>query len=102
MDKCVQMLEKNYGALVPAARVCICVLRTNRTREDEIDFCGLSMRRDEGRVVDPPLEFKRGFLRRQEESLGLREFEQSFGWRELGESAKETDLVRDWRGKEGR
>ncbi|GFW57339.1 hypothetical protein TNCV_542531 [Trichonephila clavipes] len=44
------------------ARVCFCVLRTNRTREAEGDFCGLPMRRDEGRIVDPPLVFKRVFL----------------------------------------
>ncbi|GFX59678.1 hypothetical protein TNCV_3754431 [Trichonephila clavipes] len=32
------------------------------TREGERDFCGLSKRRDEGRVVDPPLVFKKGVL----------------------------------------
>ncbi|GFT41980.1 hypothetical protein TNCV_1668141 [Trichonephila clavipes] len=43
-------------------RECICMLSTNRTMEAEGDFCGLPMRRDEGRVVDPPLVFKNGFL----------------------------------------
>ncbi|GFU77502.1 hypothetical protein TNCV_3498751 [Trichonephila clavipes] len=63
MDKCVQMLDKNHGALdFQTARECICVLRTNRIREAEGDFCGLPMRRSEGCVVDPPLVFKRGFL----------------------------------------
>ncbi|GFT09369.1 hypothetical protein TNCV_5062351 [Trichonephila clavipes] len=57
MDKCVQMLEKNYGTLVT-----IVTLRTNRTREAERDFWGLPMRMDEGRVVDPPLVFKKGFF----------------------------------------
>ncbi|GFV31432.1 hypothetical protein TNCV_134711 [Trichonephila clavipes] len=62
MDKCVQMLDKNNGALgYQAARECICVLRTNRTSEAEGDFWGLPMRRDERRVVDPPLVFKRVF-----------------------------------------
>ncbi|GFS66185.1 hypothetical protein TNCV_2511261 [Trichonephila clavipes] len=69
MHKCVQILDKNYGALVQTARVCICVLRTNRTREAEGDFCGLPMRRDEGRVVDPPLVFKKGFLRDERKAL---------------------------------
>ncbi|GFW64209.1 hypothetical protein TNCV_709141 [Trichonephila clavipes] len=39
------MLDKNYGTLGQMARVCICVLRTNRTREAERDFCGLPIRR---------------------------------------------------------
>ncbi|GFW06152.1 hypothetical protein TNCV_36281 [Trichonephila clavipes] len=66
MDKCVQMLDKNYGALGQTARVCIGVLRTNMTREAERDFCGLPIRRDEERVVDPPLVFKRGFFAEDE------------------------------------
>ncbi|GFU83319.1 hypothetical protein TNCV_3739301 [Trichonephila clavipes] len=48
--------------LVQMARKCICVLRTNRTKEAVGDFCGLPMRRDEGRVVDPPCCLKGGFL----------------------------------------
>ncbi|GFV74903.1 hypothetical protein TNCV_1041411 [Trichonephila clavipes] len=31
-----------------------CVLRSNRTREAETDFCGLPIRRDEGLVVGRP------------------------------------------------
>ncbi|GFV40146.1 hypothetical protein TNCV_1533941 [Trichonephila clavipes] len=80
------MLDKNHGTLgYQTARECICVLRTNRTREAEGDFWGLTMRRDKGRVVDPPLVFKRVF-RRREESPGWRELEESPGWRELEES----------------
>ncbi|GFY25269.1 hypothetical protein TNCV_2483891 [Trichonephila clavipes] len=41
-------------------------VRTNRTREVEGDFCGLPVRRDERRVVDPPLVFIMGSRRREE------------------------------------
>ncbi|GFU18842.1 hypothetical protein TNCV_1085801 [Trichonephila clavipes] len=77
MDKYVQMLDKNYGALGQTARVCICVLRTNRTREAERDFCDLPIRRDEERVVNQPLVFKRFFFRRREgePNPGSRELE---------------------------
>ncbi|GFV80702.1 hypothetical protein TNCV_4618641 [Trichonephila clavipes] len=94
MDKCVQMLDKNHSALgFQTARKCICVLHMNRTREAEGDFCGLPMRRDEGRIVDPPLVFKRVFRRR----------EKNPGWRELEESPEKkgnwTLEDRDWSGK---
>ncbi|GFW06767.1 hypothetical protein TNCV_3288671 [Trichonephila clavipes] len=56
----------------------------NKTREAEGYFRGFPMRRDEGRVVDPPLVFKTVFRRREE----------SPGWRELGKSAKEKRLGR--------
>ncbi|GFT60705.1 transposable element Tcb1 transposase [Trichonephila clavipes] len=52
------------------------------------------MRRDEGRVVDPPLV--RFFLQ------DTRRKQACPGSRELEESAKEKDLVRDWSGKEGK
>ncbi|GFT77627.1 hypothetical protein TNCV_3146161 [Trichonephila clavipes] len=60
--------------LVQTAGECFCVLRTNRTREAEGDFCGLPMRKDEGRVVDPPLVFKMflGDRRRSLERKNLR------------------------------
>ncbi|GFW19958.1 hypothetical protein TNCV_866641 [Trichonephila clavipes] len=48
--------------LIQTALVCICVLCTNRVRDAEGDFGGMPMKRDEGRVVDPPLVFKRFFL----------------------------------------
>ncbi|GFX14320.1 hypothetical protein TNCV_1768141 [Trichonephila clavipes] len=48
--------------MVQTARVCICVLRTNRARETERVFCSLSMRRNEGHVLDPPMVFKKGFF----------------------------------------
>ncbi|GFU38950.1 hypothetical protein TNCV_1753621 [Trichonephila clavipes] len=50
MDKCLQMLDKVLWRL------------GNRIRRAERDFGGLPKRRDAGRVVDPPLVFKRGFL----------------------------------------
>ncbi|GFV48208.1 hypothetical protein TNCV_2345091 [Trichonephila clavipes] len=59
MDKCVQMWTRNYGALGQTARVCFGVLCANRTREVKRDFCDLPIRRNEGRVVNTPLVFKR-------------------------------------------
>ncbi|GFY35612.1 hypothetical protein TNCV_2619031 [Trichonephila clavipes] len=59
MDKCVQMWTRNYGALGQTARVCFGVLCANRTREVKRDFGDLPIRRDEGRVVNTPLVFKR-------------------------------------------
>ncbi|GFX97319.1 hypothetical protein TNCV_1076901 [Trichonephila clavipes] len=75
--------------LVQTTRVCICVLRTNSTREAEGDFCGLPMRRDEERVVDPPLVFKKGGLETGGVSWRERTWKESPGWRELEKSAKE-------------
>ncbi|GFX90393.1 uncharacterized protein TNCV_5067801 [Trichonephila clavipes] len=49
-----------------------------RTREAERDFCDLPIRRDEGRVVDSSLVFKRVFF--QEKKEDWRE-EPSPGWR---------------------
>ncbi|GFV02071.1 hypothetical protein TNCV_3479981 [Trichonephila clavipes] len=51
--------------LAQTVRECICVSLKNRTREAEGDFCGLPMRRDEGRVMD----FKRSFFRRRRRAL---------------------------------
>ncbi|GFX55248.1 hypothetical protein TNCV_1157051 [Trichonephila clavipes] len=59
MDKCVQLWTRNYGALGQTARVCFGVLCANRTREVKRDFGDLPIRRDEGRVVNTPLVFKR-------------------------------------------
>ncbi|GFV18358.1 hypothetical protein TNCV_3127751 [Trichonephila clavipes] len=60
MDKCVQIWTRNYGALGQTARVCFGVLCANRTRGVKRDFCDLPMRRNEGRVVNTHLVFKRG------------------------------------------
>ncbi|GFX83105.1 hypothetical protein TNCV_4986991 [Trichonephila clavipes] len=64
------MLDKNYGALDLRARVCICVLRTNRTREAERDFCGLPIRRDEDVLCNHPWCLK-GFFQETRESPAL-------------------------------
>ncbi|GFV49103.1 hypothetical protein TNCV_236371 [Trichonephila clavipes] len=69
--------------LVQTAQECICVLCTNRTREALGDFCGLPMRRDEGRVVDPPLVFKKGFLGDERRALD---------GENLGRALKKRDL----------
>ncbi|GFU96220.1 hypothetical protein TNCV_855931 [Trichonephila clavipes] len=53
------MWTRNYGALGQTARVCFGVLCANRTREVKRDFGDLPIRRDEGRVVNTPLVFKR-------------------------------------------
>ncbi|GFV33678.1 hypothetical protein TNCV_4567931 [Trichonephila clavipes] len=56
MDKCVQMLDKELWRLDPDDPGVLCA---NRTREAERDFCDLPIRRDEGRVVNTLLVFKR-------------------------------------------
>ncbi|GFW85861.1 hypothetical protein TNCV_855101 [Trichonephila clavipes] len=66
MDKCVQMWTRNYGALGQTARVCFGVLCANRTREVKRDFGDLPIRRSEGRVVNPPLVFKRVLFEKKE------------------------------------
>ncbi|GFX93112.1 hypothetical protein TNCV_140561 [Trichonephila clavipes] len=53
------MWTRNYGALGQTARVCFGVLCANQTREVKRDFCDPPMRRNEGRVVNTPLVFKR-------------------------------------------
>ncbi|GFV37433.1 hypothetical protein TNCV_4347871 [Trichonephila clavipes] len=50
------------GSLGQTARMCFGVLCANRTREADRDFCDLPIRRDDRRVVDSPLVFKRGFF----------------------------------------
>ncbi|GFW75748.1 hypothetical protein TNCV_4429311 [Trichonephila clavipes] len=62
IDKCVQMLDKNMAPLVSRrpGSVFVCYARIGLGRP-RADFCDLPMRRDEGRVVDQPLVFKRDF-----------------------------------------
>ncbi|GFX67444.1 hypothetical protein TNCV_3463331 [Trichonephila clavipes] len=93
--------DVGQGIMAPwarRARVCIGVLCVNRTREAERDFCDLPIRRDEGRVVDPPLVFKRVFFletKKPEKGAllwgGGRKIP---GWRQLEESAKEVGVER--------
>ncbi|GFX76618.1 hypothetical protein TNCV_3163361 [Trichonephila clavipes] len=64
------MWTRNYGALVQTARVCFGVLCANQTREVKRDFCDLPMRRNEGRVVNIPLVFKRVLFQGKEEKEG--------------------------------
>ncbi|GFS64457.1 hypothetical protein TNCV_3956131 [Trichonephila clavipes] len=75
--------------------------RRNLPREVERDFCGLSMRRDEGHVVDPPLGFKKRFFGRREESPGWRELEESAKERLGGPSLEWKDDERRWRWRIG-
>ncbi|GFT47662.1 hypothetical protein TNCV_1939991 [Trichonephila clavipes] len=59
----------------------------------ERDFCGLPMRRDERRVVGHSCCLEKGFFRRRrKKNPGGRELEESPGWVDLAESAKEGDL----------
>ncbi|GFV74807.1 hypothetical protein TNCV_1040451 [Trichonephila clavipes] len=53
-------IEKCGTIRFETARECICVFRTNRTREAEGRL--LCPANDKGRDVDPPLVFKRVFL----------------------------------------
>ncbi|GFW67430.1 protein GVQW3 [Trichonephila clavipes] len=71
-----QSFHENASAFTfQTAWECICVFRTNRTREAD-GFCGLPTIRDEGRGVDPPLVFK-SFFRRREECPGKRDLERA-------------------------
>ncbi|GFY29372.1 hypothetical protein TNCV_4724991 [Trichonephila clavipes] len=87
---------RNYGALGQTARVCFGVLCTNRTREVKRDFCDLPMRRNEGRVVNTSLVFKRvlfqGRRKRSED-----ESERENGWKENGEETRGEDRRVGWR-----
>ncbi|GFX12337.1 hypothetical protein TNCV_63831 [Trichonephila clavipes] len=76
--------------------------RRSLTRDAERAICGLSMRRDEGRVVDPPLVFKKGFigdgrraleeenLRRALDEENLRRVLKKETWTKIGVERKET------------
>ncbi|GFU68229.1 hypothetical protein TNCV_39391 [Trichonephila clavipes] len=72
------------------------------------DFCDLPIRRDEGRVVNTPLGFKRGFFRRKGETEKERESRRrkksrgergaGLGWRKgLGPRLEFKDDERRWR-----
>ncbi|GFW05702.1 hypothetical protein TNCV_3407681 [Trichonephila clavipes] len=101
MDKCVQMWRRNYGALGQTARVCFGVLWANRTREVKREFCDLPIRRNEGRVVNTPLVFKRVLF--QEKGTGgkrgekeRKELGKDEGWFFLGSGAENPRvLLRD-------
>ncbi|GFX27758.1 hypothetical protein TNCV_3662451 [Trichonephila clavipes] len=68
MDKCVQKLDENPGAIrFQTARECICVFRTNRTREAEGRLLWPANEKGQGAWCGPKLVFKRVFFRRRGE-----------------------------------
>ncbi|GFT43271.1 hypothetical protein TNCV_2521171 [Trichonephila clavipes] len=75
-----------------------CAFRANRTlMRSWAEFCGLPIRRDEGRVVNTPLVFKRVlFEETEKEKKKSRERERE---REEPALEREKGLVRDWSGK---
>ncbi|GFV54752.1 hypothetical protein TNCV_3844711 [Trichonephila clavipes] len=77
MDKCVQMLDENPGALrFQTARECIGVFRTNRTREAESRLLWPANEKGREAWCEPALVFKRGlFLRDRGRALKER-----LGW----------------------
>ncbi|GFX06297.1 hypothetical protein TNCV_505171 [Trichonephila clavipes] len=86
-------------------RECDCEFRTNRTlMRSWAEFCDLPIRRDEGRVVNTPLVFKRVLFEEEKEKErteggdGKREEKES-GDREEPPLDGEKGLVRDWSGK---
>ncbi|GFY09220.1 hypothetical protein TNCV_2991381 [Trichonephila clavipes] len=115
--------DVGQGIMAPWSRrpgcvlACYAKIRRGRPRY----FCDLPIRRDEGRVVNTPLVFKRVLFqetRRKKEKRGEREEKPGLGWRKWkssalhgegmrGEpwlerreaSAREKGLVRDWSGK---
>ncbi|GFW28776.1 hypothetical protein TNCV_201001 [Trichonephila clavipes] len=83
------MWTRNYGALGQTARVCFGVLCANRTREVKRDFSDLPIRRDEGRVVNTPLVFKRVLFQGKKRKEGRR----SPGERTDGRRGRRTEKV---------
>ncbi|GFV45721.1 hypothetical protein TNCV_1388711 [Trichonephila clavipes] len=76
----------------------------NRTREAERDFCDLPIRRDEGRVVNPPLVFKRVlFLETKKKERWERE-EPGLEWRKGKSPALDGESMRGepWLERTGR
>ncbi|GFS86946.1 hypothetical protein TNCV_1280131 [Trichonephila clavipes] len=56
-------VDKELWRLGPDGSVCLGVLCANRKKEEvKRDFGDLRIRRSEGRVVNTPLVFKRGFF----------------------------------------
>ncbi|GFU79670.1 hypothetical protein TNCV_4485021 [Trichonephila clavipes] len=100
MGKCVQMLDKELWRLGPDGPGVLCA---NRTREAERDFCVLPIRRDEGRVVDPPLVSKRVLFQETRKKRGERE-EPSLGWRKGKNPTLEGESMRGepWLERTGR
>ncbi|GFX09444.1 uncharacterized protein TNCV_4698301 [Trichonephila clavipes] len=95
---------RNYGALEQTARVCFGVLCANRTREVKREFCDLPIRRNEERVVNTPLVFKRVLFREkrkdmEKEKKKSRERERSRPWMEKRVSPRLEwkDDERRWR-----
>ncbi|GFW80429.1 hypothetical protein TNCV_2945611 [Trichonephila clavipes] len=85
-------------------RECDCEFRANRTlmRREELrgrgrprDFCDLRMRRDEGRVVNTPLVFKRVLFQEREDGRRRKRRE-----REGGDGKGERERRRRKRGRE--
>ncbi|GFU65411.1 hypothetical protein TNCV_1796781 [Trichonephila clavipes] len=66
MDKCVQMLDKELWRLGSDGG-CVLACDAQIGRGEAKVFVTLPIRRDEGRVVNTPLVFKRFFYRREEE-----------------------------------
>ncbi|GFX30839.1 hypothetical protein TNCV_4145471 [Trichonephila clavipes] len=76
MDKCVQMLDKELWRLgpdSPAVLACYAQIGQGRPR----DFCDLPIRRDEGRVVNTSLVFKRVLFEETSKRRERREREKS-------------------------
>ncbi|GFX27901.1 hypothetical protein TNCV_3083241 [Trichonephila clavipes] len=95
-DNITQVVQwtRIMALLVQPAREGFCVLRTNRTREAERDFGGLPIRRDEGRVVDPPQRclkrvFFSGDVKRALDGENLRRALRKETWSEIGVKRKE-------------
>ncbi|GFX19064.1 hypothetical protein TNCV_4002931, partial [Trichonephila clavipes] len=88
---CPDVGQGTYGALGQTARVCFGVLCANRTREVKRDFCDLPIRRNEGRVVNTPLVFKRVlFQEERKEGQERNERKKKTGNREERERKKKS------------
>ncbi|GFY25613.1 hypothetical protein TNCV_2487331 [Trichonephila clavipes] len=95
---------RNYEACGQTARVCFGVLCANRTREVKTDFCDLLVRRNEGRVVNTPLVFKRVLFQEKKKKKETRERGAGLGWRKGKSPALDGEGMRGepWLKRTGR
>ncbi|GFT76835.1 hypothetical protein TNCV_22391 [Trichonephila clavipes] len=99
--------DVGQGIMAPWARRpgCVSACYAQIGRGGPRDFCDLPIRRDEGRVVNTPLVFKRVLFQERGEKTGGRERRRKRrGEKESREREEpaldgEKGLVRDWSGK---
>ncbi|GFS86954.1 hypothetical protein TNCV_1280201 [Trichonephila clavipes] len=99
-------VDKELWRLGPDGSVCFGVLCANRKKEEvKRDFGDLRIRRSEGRVVNTPLVFKRGFFQGRKKEVETRKERSGEKGQESGREngrKKEERRKRERRLKESR